>query len=623
MPSPSVTERRHSPLLPRPKPVPPWLWQQFGRITGIDRLERLYRQLPAAAEGLAFIDAALSALDVDWTLPADEAARIPRHGPIVIAANHPYGGIDGLATIAALLRFRPDLRVVATQGLGEIEALKRTLIAVDNFGSKEAAQKNILAVRRALRHVWSGGALLMFPAGEVAHLDLNHRCVVDPPWKRSALSLLRLAKAPVLPLYVHGSNGMGFQLAGLLHPSLRTLLLPREVTNKRGTRLDLRLGTAVTAERIGAIEHHADLERLLRIRLYSLAAPRPDEQRTCLPAHDTTLEEPIAPQGDPQEIADEIGSLPSSCKLTELGPLHVYAVVGHRIPRILAEIGRLREITFRSVGEGTGRARDLDRFDHYYEHLFAWDTRKNQLVGAYRMARIDQVRRQYGRKALYLSTLFEISEPFFGLLGPALELGRSFVRAEYQRGLTPLMALWAGIAEFVSRHPRYAKLLGPVSISADYDQSSRELLVRYLRWHHFDPLLGALLKPRTPFRPAGSLGSLNRELATLARIDDLAKYWPDEHQGRARAVPVLLRQYLKLGGRVVGFNVDPAFGNCLDCLTIVDLRRTPDEVLGKYMAPESLSRFRNHAAGRTIRQSSASISPVSRPKVTLPSTETG
>ena len=213
MPSPSVTERHHSPLLPRPKPVPPWLWQQFGKITGIDRLERLYRQLPAAAEGLAFIDAALSVLDVDWTLPADEAARIPHHGPIVIAANHPYGGIDGLATIAALLRVRPDLKVVATQGLGEIEALKRTLITVDNFGSKEAAQKNILAVRRALRHVWSGGALLMFPAGEVAHLDLNHRCVVDPPWKRSALSLLKLAKAPVLPLYVHGSNGMGFQLA--------------------------------------------------------------------------------------------------------------------------------------------------------------------------------------------------------------------------------------------------------------------------------------------------------------------------------------------------------------------------------------------------------------------------
>lgn len=623
MPSRSVTEHRHSPLLPRPKPVPPWLWQQFGRVTGIDRLEKLYRSLPPAAEGLAFIDAALSVLDVSWALPEAEAALIPRTGSVVIAANHPYGGIDGLAAIAALLRVRPDLKVVATQGLGEIEALKKMLIVVDNFGSKAAARKNILAVRQALRHVWNGGALLMFPAGEVAHLDLSHRCIVDPPWKRSALSLMKLAKAPILPLYVHGSNGMGFQLAGLLHPSLRTLMLPREVTNKRGTRLDLRLGTAVAANRIGAIEHHVDLERLLRIRLYSLAAPRPDDQRPRASAPESAPEEIIASEGDSQAILQEINSLPSSCKLTELGPLHVYAVVGHRIPRTLAEIGRLREITFRLVGEGTGRARDLDRYDHYYEHLFAWDIRKNQLVGAYRLARVDQVRRQYGRNALYLSTLFEISEPFFGLLGPALELGRSFVRPEYQRGLTPLMALWAGIAEFVSRHPRYAKLLGPVSISADYDQSSRELLVRYLRWHHFDPLLGALLKSRTPFRPAGSLGTLNRELATLHKIDDLARYWSDEHEGRARTVPVLLRQYLKLGGRVVGFNVDPAFGNCLDCLTIVDLRRTPDEVLGKYMTPESLARFRAHAAGRTNRQSSTSISPASTPKVTVPSKEIG
>ena len=419
---------------------------------------------------------------------------------------------------------------------------------------------------------------------------------------------MKLAKAPILPLYVHGSNGMGFQLAGLLHPSLRTLMLPREVTNKRGTRLDLRLGPAVATDRIGAIEHHADLERLLRIRLYSLAAPRPGDQRLRASTNESALEEVIASEGNAQAILREINSLPGSCKLTELGPLHVYAVVGHRIPQALAEIGRLREITFRSVGEGTGRSRDLDRYDHYYEHLFAWDTRKNQLVGAYRLARIDQARKKYGRNALYLSTLFEISEPFFGLLGPALELGRSFVRPEYQRGLTPLMALWAGIAEFVSRHPRYAKLLGPVSISADYNQSSRELLVRYLRWHHFDPLLGALLKPRTPFRPAGSLGTLNRELATLPKIDDLARYWSDEHQGRVRTVPVLLRQYLKLGGRVVGFNVDPAFGNCLDCLTIVDLRRTPDEVLGKYMTPESLIRFRAHAAGRTSPLFSASSS---------------
>lgn len=561
---------------------------------GIDHLEHLYAQLPGGLGAREFAEAALAKLGVRYSLHAPEWTRLPSTGPLLVAANHPYGGIDGLAAIAALLDRRPDLKVIATQSLAGLEPLRRVLIPVDNFGHSASRGGNIVALRQALRHVKAGGALLLFPAGAVSHLDLAHRCVADPPWNRTATALLAAAGAPVAPLYVHGSNGAGFQLAGLLHPALRTALLPREVTNKRGTCLDLRLGEPIAAERLAALGDPGRVERLLRVRLYSLAAPRAGllaGSAGAAPTSAITIE-PLAPAVPREELEFELRALGETGRLAVLGPLEVYCAPGRAIPRLLTEIGRLREETFRAVGEGTGKALDLDRYDRWYDHLIAWDTRRGCVVGAYRAARIDELRRKYGRAAIYLSTLFEFREPFFRLLGPAIELGRSFVRAEYQRSFTSLLALWRGIGEYVARHPRHARLIGPVSVSADYDEASRALLVRYLRWHHFDPLLAALVRPRLPFREARSLAMLGREASSVHEVDDLAELITAGDDPRRRGAPVLLRQYLKLGGRVVGFNIDPDFGHSLDCLTVVDLTRTPDEVLGKYMSTEALTRFR-------------------------------
>lgn len=561
---------------------------------GIDHLEHLYAQLPGGLGAREFAEAALVKLGVRYSLHAPEWTRLPSTGPLLVAANHPYGGIDGLAAIAALLDRRPDLKVIATQSLAGLEPLRSVLIPVDNFGHSASRGGNIVALRQALRHVKAGGALLLFPAGAVSHLDLAHRCVADPPWNRTATALLAAAGAPVAPLYVHGSNGAGFQLAGLLHPALRTALLPREVTNKRGTCLDLRLGEPIAAERLAALGDPGRVERLLRVRLYSLAAPRAAllaGSAGAAPTSAITIE-PLAPAVPREELEFELRALGETGRLAVLGPLEVYCAPGRAIPRLLTEIGRLREETFRAVGEGTGKALDLDRYDRWYDHLIAWDTRRGCVVGAYRAARIDELRRKYGRAAIYLSTLFEFREPFFRLLGPAIELGRSFVRAEYQRSFTSLLALWRGIGEYVSRHPRHARLIGPVSVSADYDEASRALLVRYLRWHHFDPLLAALVRPRLPFREARSLAMLGREASSVHEVDDLAELITAGDDPRRRGAPVLLRQYLKLGGRVVGFNIDPDFGHSLDCLTVVDLTRTPDEVLGKYMSTEALIRFR-------------------------------
>lgn len=580
---------------------------------GIDRLEQLYAQLPSGLDARGFAEAALTTLGVRYSLHAPEWQALPSRGPLLVAANHPYGGIDGLAAIAALMRHRPELKVIGTQSLAGLEPLRSALIPVDNFGSAAMRGANVTALRQALRHVKGGGALLLFPAGAVSHLDLAHRCVADPPWNRSATALLAAAGAPVAPLYVHGSNGVGFQLAGLLHPALRTVMLPREVTNKRGTCLDLRLGATIAPERLAALGDPERVERLLRVRLYSLAAPRAARHPAASPAASAsigdgaatagpqTVPAPIAPAIPAGTLRSELAALGGAGQLAVLGHLEVYCAPGAAAPRLLEEIGRLREETFRAVGEGTGKALDLDRYDRCYDHIVAWDSRRDCVVGAYRAARIDELRRRYGRAGLYLGSLFEFREPFFHLLGPSIELGRSFVRAEYQRSFTPLLALWRGIGEYVARRPRYSRLIGPVSVSADYDDAARALLVRYLRWHHFDPLLAAWVRPKLPFHEARSLAVLGREVSSVREVDDLGELIAAGDDPRRRGAPVLLRQYLKLGGRVVGFNIDPDFGHSLDCLTVVDLTRTPDQVLGKYMSPEALARFRaaSRPPGRT------------------------
>jgi putative hemolysin len=229
-------------------------------------------------------------------------------------------------------------------------------------------------------------------------------------------------------------------------------------------------------------------------------------------------------------------------------------------------------------------------FDDYYEHLFIWNTEAREIVGAYRLGRTDAISRRFGKRGLYTSTLFDYNDLFLKLLGPALELGRSFVRIEYQKSFASLMLLWKGIGEYVSRYPRYCRLIGPVSISNDYLPLSRELLVGFLRKRRFELLAPTMVRPKRPFRGRFSPRSVGEQDELLTDIETLSTVVADlEPDGKG--APVLLRQYLKLGGRMLGFSVDPDFGDALDCLVLVDLRKTNPRVLSKYMSDAGWERF--------------------------------
>lgn len=290
----------------------------------------------------------------------------------------------------------------------------------------------------------------------------------------------------------------------------------------------------------------------------------------------------------------EIGALPPDQRLVERGRFHVYCARAGQIPRTLQEIGRLRELTFRAVGEGTGRGTDVDLFDAFYLHLFVWDAHAGSLVGAYRLGLVDEILARHGKRGLYTHSLFKYRTRMLESLSPAIELGRSFVRVEYQRSFAPLLLLWAGIGRFIERSPRYAVLFGPVSISARYAPASRRLIVEYLSAHRADTGLAREVRPRRPFRAGVSAPAPNASAAP-GSVEELSRRIA-EIEPDGKGVPVLLRHYLELGGRLLGFNLDPDFSDTLDGLIMVDLREVEEAVMVRYMGKRGVASFRAYHA---------------------------
>lgn len=568
------------------------------RASGLSGLSRIYREIP---EGLApepFLRRSLDALGVAVRIADEDLARIPREGPVLVVANHPHGAVEGMALALELLRVRPDAKILANFLLARIPEIRDLFLRVDPFGTDAAHRGNRSGIRSALRWLAGGGLLATFPAGEVAHLDLARRAVLDPPWSPGVAGLARHAGCPVVPIWFSGRNGAMFQLAGLLHPMLRTALLPRELLGRRGTTLEIRVGTPIPASRLTALGSDEERIRHLRERTEILGrrARRlpPAVQEPVQPRATPVSVEPVVPPEPQERLADEVARLGDGQRLVEAEGMEVYVARAGEIPSVLREIGRLREITFRAVGEGTGRSIDLDAFDAYYRHLFVWNRERREIVGAYRLGVTEEILAERGVAGLYTSTLFDYDAALFERMGPAIEMGRSFVRTEYQKSLSGLFLLWKGIGAFVVRHPRWGTLFGPVSISADYQSISQQLMVAFLERNNYVHPWSRHVRPRNPFRPRRR-DRADRSPSTLRDLEDVSTFI-SEIEADQKGVPILIKQYLKLDGRLLGYNVDPDFSNVLDVLLMVDLRRTEKRILARYMGREGVERFLSAAA---------------------------
>ncbi len=573
------------------------------RVTGIRRVASLYASLRATDEATPLPERLLRRLKVTCRVSDADLEHIPRRGPAIVVVNHPFGILEGAVMATILAGVRTDVKFLANGVLAAIPEVRGMIIAVDPMGGSEATRGNPGGIRQAVRFLSEGGLLVVFPAGEVSHFQWSERRVADPRWNPSVARIVemvarRTEALSVVPAYVEGANSAAFQAAGMLHPRLRTAMLARELLNKSGASVGVRIGAAIPAKKLLAIPTGIERTEYLRWRTYLLASRREFRAHTSRPLRALrrrNSESPVVAAIPADALAQDVAALGPEALLSRTGDLSAYVAPAGDIPAVLAEIGRLREVTFRAAGEGTGRSTDIDEFDARYLHLFVWNEAKREVVGAYRLCRVDEAASESGPRALYTATLFDYGREFLDRLGPALELGRSFVRAEYQRGFAPLLLLWKGIGKYVARNPRYRTLFGPVSISNQYQAISRELMVAYLERHASLRDWAGLVATRNPFRPARHR---TRERMPDAGFDieDLSAAVADVEPSRA-GVPVLLRQYLKLGGKLLGFNVDPKFANALDGLILVDLTRTEPRLLERYLGAAEAASFLAYQRG--------------------------
>jgi putative hemolysin len=528
-----------------------------------------------AGSGVRFAAGLLDSLGIRFEADPRDLARVPASGPVVAIANHPYGIVEGLILMTMLDRVRPDCKILANSLLAGVPEIRTQTILVNPF--LDAAPENLAPLRDAVAWLGRGGLLSIFPAGEVAHTTWTNPTVTDPRWKTTAVRLALRARCPVLPILFEGYNGLAFQLAGVFHPALRTFSLPREFYKLRGSTVRLRIGSPIPQALLSGHAGPDEATRYLRARTYFLwNRHEPAPLSRPAPAQRPRV---VAPPRPEALLAAEIAALPAECELTGNRDFRVYLARAAQIPALLTEIGRSRELAFRAVGEGTGRDTDLDRFDSHYLHLILWSQKDGRLAGSYRLAFTGDVLPERGAAGLYTNTLFRFRKPFFDRLGPALELGRSFILPEYQRSYYSLMLLWKGILLAVARRPEVHCLFGAVSISRAYSDPSRQLLAAWLE-RRASHSLARFIAPRSPFRTLLRGYEVDRLAAAAPTFEDISAAIADIEPD-SKGAPVLLRHYLKTGGRLLALNVDRRFAGVLDALLLLDLEASRSRVLDR------------------------------------------
>jgi putative hemolysin len=559
----------------------PGLASFLMELMKINQVNDLFAQAQPK-QGIEFIDAILKGCGVEIEFDENELKNIPKEGSFIAIANHPYGGIEGMVLLKMLLMARPDAKLMANFILKKIPNLSDYFIAVNPFENVEHSS-SISGLKNTLQLLADGTPIGIFPAGEVSTFKIDKQQVTDRIWHPVVGKIIAKAKVPVVPIYFHGNNGLLFNLLSLIHPTLRTAKLPSELFNKQGHTIKLRIGKPIKVEDIPNNNNSTKLLNFLRARTYALGAGLEEEKRIFNPRNLFKIKK------KQQEI---VKAIPVDALEKEIEPLRenylilteknyeVFIAPTSVIPCVIREIGRLREITFRAIGEGTNKATDLDEYDIYYNHLFIWDKDAKMIVGSYRIGLGDEIYYSFGKKGFYIAELFKIRSEFTPVLKKSMELGRSFVRKEYQQKPLPLFLLWKGILKYLIDNPRYRYLIGPVSISNSFSSFSKSLIVDYVNRNHFDHEMAQYIKPRKKFKV--DLSKIDTDVLrsgedTFKSLDALIS----EVESRGMKVPVLLRQYIGLNAKIICFNIDPKFSDSLDGFLVLDLKNIPQEMLEK------------------------------------------
>jgi putative hemolysin len=559
----------------------PGLAALLMEIMKINQVNELFAQAQPK-QGIEFIDAILAGCGIDIEFDERDLRHIPKTGSFIAIANHPYGGIEGLVLLKMLLTVRPDAKLMANFLLKKIPNLSDFFIAVNPFENVEHSS-SISGLKNTLELLNNGTPIGIFPAGEVSTFKVEQQQVTDRLWHPVVGKIIAKAKVPVIPIYFHGNNGLLFNLLSMIHPALRTAKLPSELFNKQGHTIKLRIGKPINVLDVPDYNNSAKLLNFLRARTYALGTGLEEEKKIFSPRNLFKIKrqpKDIVPEISVDILEKEVAPLRDNYRIWVEKNYEVFIVPTSVIPNVIREIGRLREITFREIGEGSNKAIDLDEYDIYYNHLFIWDFEAKLIVGAYRIGLGDEIFYSVGKTGFYLNELFKLKAQFTPVLRKSLELGRSWIRKEYQTKPLPLFLLWKGILKFLIDNPRYRYLIGPVSISNSFSKFSKSLIVDYINRNHFDHELAQYVKPRKKFKV--DFSSIDTDLLMAGEdsfkgLDNLIS----EVETRNMKVPVLLRQYIALNAKIISFNIDPKFADCLDGFLVLDLEQVPQDILEK------------------------------------------
>ena len=562
-------------------------------IMRLNKINKLYSDV-YDEDPNAFLDRLINALGVTIEINEEDLQKIPKEGAFITISNHPFGGLDGIILIKLLSKIRPDYKVMANFLLKKIVPIKDYFLGVNPFESQKTISSTA-GIKEALRHLSEGKPLGLFPAGEVSAYQAESNNIEDKEWGTSVLKMIRKANVPVIPIYFKGSNSLLFHLLGLIHPMLRTVKLPSELLNKKNRIVKLRIGNPISVETQNSFADIIQYGKFLRAKTYLLGSSLEVKKFFLKSQKAEPKAEPVISEVDVAVLKKEVQNIAEDYLLFNMKNYSVYCAPSIKIPNILNEIGRLREVTFRAVGEGTNRSIDLDEYDLYYYHLFIWDNDTDKIVGAYRVGKGKEVIDRYGLKGFYIHSLFKIRKAMLPILYESIELGRSFIIEDYQRKPLPLFLLWKGILYFLIKNPEYRYLIGPVTISGKYTDVSKELIMKFIIQNHYNNELARYVSSRCKYRVETKDPDVDVMLEAsqnnLALLDKMI----GDIEPSSDKLPILLKKYISLNAKIIGFNIDPKFNMCLDGLLILDLFDVPMntiESLSKEINDETiLNRF--------------------------------
>ena len=554
------------------------------RVLRISALNKIYNNNKHKSD-LDFLNGVLEDCEIRFEIPEEDLKRIPKDGPFITISNHPLGGIDGILLLKLLLEKRSDYKIIANFLLHRILPLKPYVMPVNPFENRKDAKSSVAGIKGALQHLKEGKPLGIFPAGEVSTYK-DGKLKVDKPWEEGAVRLIKKAKVPVIPIYFHAKNSRLFYMLSKISDTLRTAKLPSEVISQNGRVIKVRVGKPISVSDQDAYPEIPQFYEFIRKKTYMLANPF-EKNKNILSTQNLKIPKPakkITSQKNVELFVKEVNALRDNNKrLLVSKNYEIFFANAREIPNILHEIGRLREITFRDVGEGTNNSIDLDKYDKYYHHMFLWDCNANVLVGAYRMGLGGPIFKKFGINGFYVQTLFRIEPELYQMMENTIELGRAFIIKEYQQKPMPLFLLWKGIVHVTLRHPEYKYLMGGVSISNQFSDFSKSLMIEFMKSHYYDPYIAQYIHPKKEYKV--KLKDADKDFVFDATEADLQKFDKviDEIEPGALRIPVLIKKYVKQNARLVAFNVDPKFNNAVDGLMYIKVADIPDSTVKPVM----------------------------------------